>query len=154
MPLWTPLWGPQTLAYHCEADELYFGGAAGGGKSDLLLGLAGTAHRKSLILRRESTQLQELILRSHELFDGVGRFNGATDTWRLPGGRMIELAGCKDESSKQKWKGRSHDLKAFDELSDFTESQYLFITAWNRTTLEGQRCRIVGAGNPPHDRRG
>jgi hypothetical protein len=62
---------------------------------------------------------------------------------------MIELAGCKEEASKQKWKGRAHDLKAFDELPDFTESQYLFITAWNRTTTEGQRCRIVAAGNPP-----
>jgi hypothetical protein len=149
IPIWAPLPGPQRLAYHTQADELFYGGAAGGGKSDLLLGLASTAHLKSLILRREGTQLQELILRSHELFDGVGRFNGATNTWRLPGGRMIELAGCKDEASKQKWKGRAHDLKAFDELPDFTESQYLFVTAWNRTTAEGQRCRIVGAGNPP-----
>jgi len=148
VPLWAPLPGPQTFAYHSQADELFYGGAAGGGKSDLLLGLAGNAHQKSLILRRESTQLQELILRSHELFGDVGRFNGALDTWRLPG-RMIEMAGCKLEQSKQKWKGRAHDLKAFDELSDFTETQYLFITAWNRTTVEGQRCRIVGAGNPP-----
>jgi Terminase large subunit, T4likevirus-type, N-terminal len=149
LPLWAPLPGPQTLAYHTQADELFYGGAAGGGKSDLLLGLAGTAHSKSLILRRESTQLQELLHRSHDLFEGVGRFNGALNTWRLPAGRMIELAGCKLEQSKQKWKGRAHDLKAFDELPDFTESQYLFITAWNRTTVQGQRCRIVGAGNPP-----
>ncbi|HEV3443121.1 MAG TPA: hypothetical protein VG099_00695 [Gemmataceae bacterium] len=149
VPLWTPLYGPQTLAYHTAADELFYGEAAGGGKSDLLLGLAGTAHRKSLILRREGTQLQELILRSHEIFGGIGRFNGALDMWRLPGDHLIEMAGCKDEKSKQKWKGRAHDLKAFDELSDFTESQYLFITAWNRTTVEGQRCRIIGAGNPP-----
>src|SRR5260370_42510237 len=105
IPLWVPQPGPQTLGYNSQADELFYGGAAGGGKSDLLLGLAGTRHRKSLILRREGTQLQELIQRSHELFDGVGKFNGSLDTWRLPGGRMIELAGCKDEASKQKWKG-------------------------------------------------
>jgi len=149
IPLWAALPGPQTLAYHCQADELFYGGAAGGGKSDLLLGLAGTAHRKSLILRRESTQLQELIQRSHEIFGERGRYNGLTGTWRLNSVRMIEMAGCKHEQSKQKWKGRAHDLKAFDELPDFSESQYLFITAWNRTTVEGQRCRIVGAGNPP-----
>jgi len=88
-------------------------------------------------------------LRSHELFHDLGRFNGVTGVWRLPNGRMIEMAGCEQEQSKQKWKGRAHDLKAFDELPDFTESQYLFITAWNRTTTPGQRCRIVGAGNPP-----
>ena len=53
VPLWTPLPGPQTLAYHTPADELFYGGAAGGGKTDLLLGLAATAHHNSLILRRE-----------------------------------------------------------------------------------------------------
>jgi hypothetical protein len=149
VPLWTPLPGPQTLAYHTPADELFYGGAAGGGKSDLLLGLAATSHLKSLILRRESTQLQELIQRSHDLFSGNGKFNGTFNTWKLANGRMLEMAGVKDEQNKQRWKGRAHDLKCFDELSDFTESQYLFITAWNRTTTLGQRCRIVGAGNPP-----
>jgi hypothetical protein len=36
--------GPQTEAYFCEADELFYGGQAGGGKTDLLIGLALTAH--------------------------------------------------------------------------------------------------------------
>jgi len=57
----------------------------GGGKSDLLFGLAGTAHSKSLILRCESTQLQELILRSYEIFGERCRVNALTGTWRLPG---------------------------------------------------------------------
>jgi hypothetical protein len=39
---WTPLKGPQTLALESEADVLGFGGAAGPGKSTLLLGLAVT----------------------------------------------------------------------------------------------------------------
>jgi hypothetical protein len=151
-PVWTPYQGPQALGYDCQADELFYGGAAGGGKSDLLLGLAGTSHRKSLILRRQSTQLRELIDRAHQLFSDFGRFNGSTATWRIRTAgvdRTIELAGVKDEQDKQKWKGRAHDLKAFDELPDFSESQYMFITAWNRTVTLGQRCRVVGAGNPP-----
>src|SRR5262249_18772578 len=117
-PVWTPYQGPQALGYDSLADELFYGGAAGGGKSDLLLGLAGTRHRKSLILRRESTQLRELIDRAHQLFNDFGRFNGSTGTWRIRTGgvnRAIELAGVKDEQDKQKWKGRAHDLKAFDE---------------------------------------
>jgi hypothetical protein len=31
-PLWTPNDGPQTEAYYCTADELFYGGSAGGGK--------------------------------------------------------------------------------------------------------------------------
>jgi len=48
---WVPNPGPQTQAYYCEADELFYGGQAGGGKSDLSIGLALTAHERSLILR-------------------------------------------------------------------------------------------------------
>jgi hypothetical protein len=37
----------------------------------------------------------------------------------------------------------------FDEVSDFSETQYTFIIGWNRSTRPGQRCRVVAAGNPP-----
>jgi hypothetical protein len=116
----------------------------------LLLGLAATQHRKSLILRKEATQLKELVQQSFDLIGQQGKFNGSSKTWRdLPGGRSIELGGCPDEKAKQRYKGRAHDLKCFDEVSDFTESQYTFISAWTRTVTPGQRCRIVAAGNPP-----
>lgn len=151
-PLWIPQTGPQTLAYLSQADELFYGGSAGGGKSDLLLGLASTAHRRSLILRRQSTQLRELTDRVQEVCGGVGRWrsSGHGGLMRdLPGDRRIELDGCEYEQDKEKFKGRPHDLKAFDELSDFSETQFDFISAWNRTVFRGQRCRKVGAGNPP-----
>jgi hypothetical protein len=37
---WSPNPGPQAQAFACEADELFYGGQAGGGKTDLGLGLA------------------------------------------------------------------------------------------------------------------
>ncbi len=49
---WIPNPGPQTLAYHSEADEVFFGGNPGGGKSALGIGLAITQHTNSLLLRR------------------------------------------------------------------------------------------------------
>jgi hypothetical protein len=147
---WKPLPGPQTLAFHTAADELFYGGAAGGGKSDLLLGLGLKSHRKSIIFRREYPQLKELLLRSHEVYGTLGRFNGQQNIWRgLPGGRVVEFGAVQMESDKNKYKGRAHDLKGWDELPDFTEGQFRFINAWNRTTDAGQRCRVVGAGNPP-----
>ena len=36
LPLWRPQPGPQTLAYESPADILFYGGAAGGGKTDLV----------------------------------------------------------------------------------------------------------------------
>ena len=37
----------------------------------------------------------------------------------------------------------------FDELCDFTETQYTFIIGWNRSADPSQRCRVVAASNPP-----
>ena len=43
---------PQREAYRSKADLLLYGGAAGGGKTDLLLGLALMEHACSVIFRR------------------------------------------------------------------------------------------------------
>src|SRR3990167_10135898 len=50
---WHPNPGPQTEAYYSKADCLLYGGAPGGGKSQLLLGCAFNCHQRSLIMRRE-----------------------------------------------------------------------------------------------------
>ena len=41
---WIPNLGPQTEGYETLADETFYGGQAGGGKSDLILGLALNEH--------------------------------------------------------------------------------------------------------------
>jgi hypothetical protein len=148
--IWTPYKGrPQEQAYYSEADELFYGGAAGGGKSDLLLGLSATAHYKSIIFRREFPQFEHLIERSHELFDGIGIYNEQKSLWRLQNGRQIKFAAVQYMSSVSKFQGRPHDLIGFDEISNFLEMQYLFLSGWARTVVQGQRVRRVCAGNPP-----
>lgn len=149
--LWYPLEVPQALAYLSPANELFFGGKAGAGKSDLGLGLGLTQHVKTLYLRREATQLREATTRLQELLRPTDRWRGIGygGLLRTEDGRSIEFAGIKDEKDKQKWKGRAHDLKFWDEVVDFPLSTYQFVNGWNRTTIHDQRCRIVCASNPP-----
>ncbi len=149
-PLWSPLAGPQTKAYESTADILGYGGSAGGGKSFLLLGLSITSHLRSLILRRETAQGRGLIDDARELLGTLGRFNEQTGVWRnLPGGRQIEFGGVKDVPDVHRYKGRPHDLVAFDEADCFTEYQVRFLLGWLRTTVKTQRCRAVLCFNPP-----
>src|SRR5215831_9108087 len=55
---WRPNLGRQTDAYLSSADMLLYGGAAGGGKTDLLLGTALTTAHRSVIFRRAFVDLR------------------------------------------------------------------------------------------------
>jgi hypothetical protein len=147
--LWVPNLGPQTQAYFSEADELLYGGEAGGGKTDLILGLPLTAHTRSLILRRINKDAVKLVERAEQIVGHRTGYSGQWQRWKL-GEKLIEFGGCEQEIDKQRYKGDPHDFYGFDELCDFLESQYRFIIGWNRSTDPKQkRCRVVAATNPP-----
>lgn len=145
---WVPNPGPQSDAFFSEADEVFYGGAAGGGKTDLLLGLALTDHSRSLILRREGTDLGAIESRMEEIIGGRTGYNGTLKILKRDG-KFLELSSCPHEKDKFAFQGQPHDLKAFDEITQFTLSQFKYIIGWNRSTKPGQRCRVVCAGNPP-----
>jgi hypothetical protein len=148
---WAPNEGPQYDAWSSEADEVFYGGQAGGGKTDLLIGLGLIGHHDSLILRRVNDDVKDVTKRAREILDEHGygyRFNGQDRSLQFKG-HVIRFAGCQYEEDKERFKGRAKDFYGFDEIGDFTRSQYKFITAWNRSTRQGQRCRVVAAGNPP-----
>lgn len=151
---WVPLPGPQTQAIQSEADVLFYGGAAGGGKTDLLLGLASKEHRRSIIFRRESTQLKGIEDRASEMYLNMGRYNGQDGIWRFNDGRRIEFGSCKDPGDERKYQGRAHDLKGFDEITHFLKSQFVYLGGWLRSADPSQRCRVVCTGNPPTDAEG
>lgn len=145
------LLSPQQAAVETEADELFFGGAPGGGKTMLALGLALTQHRNSIIFRRQYAQLrgsEGIIEKSREIIGTRGHYAGNMWT-RLPGERTLEFGSMQYEWDKEKYKGRAHDLKLFDEIPDFSRTQYLYVGGWLRTSIPGQRTRIVCTGNPP-----
>lgn len=146
------------LAYKSQAHYLFYGGAAGGGKTDLMLGLAGTQHLSSIIFRRDAKQLQKIEKRALQLFGHVGDYHGSDMVWTIKDRgdiiREIELAGVHDIGDEQKYMGWPNDLKGFDEVSHFTEYQFRFLSGWTRTTVPGQRTRVIAAGNPPTDAEG
>ncbi len=96
------------LSNRGAADELFYGGQAGGGKTDLGLGLALTAHKRSLILRRIHKDAVKLVERVAEILGNRDGYNGQLQRWKL-GHRVIEFAGCDHEDDKQRFKGDPHD---------------------------------------------
>ena len=105
---WAPQDGPQTHAYQSEADVI--GSAArraissDGGKSDLLLGLAGLRHQRSIIFRRVFVFARPDPERSREIFNqqdvshARDSFNEQLHLWRLADGRLIEFGSAQHEA--------------------------------------------------------
>jgi hypothetical protein len=156
-PVWQPQDGPQRQAFESQADIIGYGGAAGGGKSDLALGMAGTQHRRSIIFRQVFPSLRGMIERSREIFNADTRphqkdsYNESLHVWRLDGGRMIEFGAIQYEGDRKKHQGQPRDFMAFDEATEFPESTIRFIMGWNRTTTPGQHCQVLLTFNPPMD---
>jgi hypothetical protein len=154
--LWTPIPdSPQARAYESDADIIGFGGGAGGGKSAMIIGYAITKHRNSLLLRREATQVRTLWDRLIQFAAGHGRANEGLHILRdLPGGRQIQLGGMKDKEDWRAYQGQEYDLMAFDEADQFLEYQVQMVKAWNRTTIAGQKSRLILTFNPPANAEG
>lgn len=148
--LWIPNPGPQTDALNSLAAELFFGGQLGGGKSSMLVGAAVTQHERAIIFRREYSQIQGLIDEATRILGTRDGYNGQEHIWRIPGTKKIlEFGSVPHEHNVERWQGRAHDLKGFDELAHFSRSQYRYLTLWLRSTTPGQRCRIIATGNRP-----
>ncbi len=148
-PVWEPQPGPQSAAYHSEADIVFYGGAAGGGKTELLLGVSITEQEHSIIFRREAVQLIGIEERMTQILGTRTGYNSQTGVWRLPEGRVLELGSVKEPGDWVKYQGRPHDAKLFDEICHFTEMQFRTLIGWLRTDNPNIRQRVIAAGNPP-----
>lgn len=146
---WIPNPGPQTDAYFSKADVLLFGGQGGGGKTDELLGLALTAHRRSLILRRQYSDLGGITERVVEINGTRTGFNGSSPPKLRTDGRLIEFGACQHPGDEQQWQGQPHDFLGIDEAAQFLKQQVQFLMGWVRSTTPFQRTRVVFGSNPP-----
>ena len=152
-PKAAPQEGPQTDAFNSPADVVGFGGAAGGGKSGLAALMALHSHERTVIFRREKSQMKALIddlVMFHgsdaglNRQDGVFRFGGT----KYPK-KVIEWSGLSQPGDENVWRGRPHDLIVFDEATEIPFNKIKFVIGWLRSTTPGQRCRILMTFNPP-----
>lgn len=147
---WVPNPGPQTEAYFCPADELFYGGEAGGGKTDLLIGLSVTAHTISRLFRRQHKDRLALIDRMAEILGTRAGYNGQDHVWRIPDSdKVVRFGAMSNPGDWEDYQGDPTDLKAWDEITHFRREEYVTVNAWTRTVKKGQRTRVVAAGNPP-----
>jgi hypothetical protein len=136
-------------------DEVFFGGAAGGGKSDAIvieaLRQVHIPNYKALILRKTYKNLTELIEKSQLYYPQAfpkARYNGTMHEWRFPSGAKIIFGNVRDTTYKIDYQGKQYDFIGFDELTHFTYEQYAYICGRNRPSGPGTICYVRATGNP------
>ena len=128
--------------------EALYGGAAGGGKSELLImlpiirGFYQEPRFKGIILRRTYPELEsEIILRSRDWYVHTGaKYNEEKKRWIFPSGAIMQFGHIEYEQDVRKYDTAEYNYVAFDELTSFTEFQYVYLS---RT-----RCRSSSSSLP------
>lgn len=155
--IWAAQPGPQVdaiLATWCP--ELFYGGAAGGGKSDYLLGdflqdvpRYGAAWR-GILFRRTYGELQDLIDRSHELYPQTGaKWNEQKHRWRWPNGATLRFRYLELDKHKSRYQGTSWTWIGWDELTQWaTDGPYRYLRARLRSKHNVPTKRIRSTANP------
>lgn len=115
--------------------EALYGGAAGPGKSDaLLMGALQYASEPSynaILFRRSYQDLmlpEALMARSLEwLMPTNAHWNAKDYFWTFPSGATLSFGYLKSENDKYRYQSAEFQYIGFDELTQFTESQYRYL---------------------------
>lgn len=136
--------------------EGFYGGAAGGGKSELLLllpivrGFYRHPEFKGLILRRTFPELEKsIILRSQKYYSAAGAtYQSQHRRWRFPSGAIVDFGYAEHEKDVRRYDTTEYNYIALDELTSFTEFQYLYLTSRCRTSVSDLPAIVRSASNP------
>jgi predicted phage terminase large subunit-like protein len=140
-----------------DTREALYGGAAGGGKSSALLMAAlrfvDQRDYAALILRRTYPDLSKpgaIMDRAGEwLRQTSARWSDRDKTWTFPSGARLTFGYLQHESDKYQYQGSEFQLVAFDELTQFTETQYAYLFSRLRRAKNSQIPIRMRAGSNP-----
>ncbi|HVQ45111.1 MAG TPA: terminase family protein [Candidatus Saccharimonadia bacterium] len=137
----------------CPAFESGFGGTKGPGKTLAMLMEAtrgvGHSRYRAIIFRRTYKRLQEVMDRAWEWFPPLGaKWNGDHARWTFPSGAMISMRHCENEEDKRIYHGHEYHFMAFDQLEEFSETQYTFLMAQCRSSVPEIKPYLRTTFNP------
>lgn len=152
------VWEPQPRQeafITCPADDVGFGGARGGGKSDGVIGdfidheNTYGEHAIAMAFRRERTQLIELIERAKQILRPIGYGWHEQDKYfRGPKGGRLRFAYLENDSDADAYQGHSYTRLYPEEVGTFPSEAPINKLQATLRSGQGVPCQMKGTCNP------
>ncbi len=117
-----------------DADEVLFGGAAGGGKSygqliDAFVYAMRYEGSKQILFRRTYPELEKSIIRTAlEMYPrNIAKYHKTEHSFTFINGGILDFGYIDAESDVFKYQSAEYDVIRFDELTHFTEQMYVYM---------------------------
>jgi hypothetical protein len=152
------MWLPsprQKIALSSPVCELFYGGAAGGGKTDFLIAdflkhLNEWGDKwNGILFRKTYPELEGIIRRSLQIYPLLGaRFKSGDKVWEFPNGARLALRHLDNEYDVTHYQGHEFTWIGFDELGNYPTSYCWTYMMSRARSSAGAPCYLRGTGNP------
>lgn len=151
--MWWPINPQQQAALECQAEFLLFGGASGGGKSDVLCADGMQEYEnpnlRGLLLRKSYGEMNQLMDRMADIYKPFGaRWKGDDHTWIFPSGAKIRTGYMASDLDVGKYQGNPYSWLGVDEAGAQSENRIRKILPWLSSTDPRLRVRARFTANP------
>jgi len=148
----------QRMFHASSADEVLFGGAAGGGKSkaivmDALMRCLRWPGTHAYIFRRTYSELEDTVIKEARSScpEALGKYNAARHEIALVNGSVIHFRHCAHLQDMYNYKGVEIQWLYFDELTSFEAEIYDFLKTRLRARKSLGVTPVVRSSSNPGD---
>lgn len=147
--------GPQTALVKCPIEDIFYGGARGGGKSHgLFLKFLHQqeiyrAHSKAIFFRKTYKELENLIEKGKSILLPLGAdwLEGKT-MFIMPSGATLKMRHLGRDADADDYQGHEYTLAGFDELPNWARPEPIDKIRACLRSPEGVPCQMIATGNP------
>lgn len=150
--IWQPNPGQQSRALSRTENEILYGGARGGGKTDAAivfpLRRIDNPRFRFLVIRRNSGDLKDWVDRAKIMWRGTGA-EFVQGEVRFPSGAKGTFGHLHDSDAYERYQGHEYHNILIEELTHIpTEELYLKLIGSCRSTVDGLKPQVFCTTNP------
>jgi hypothetical protein len=154
--VWKPQAGPQKALFDCPADEVFFGGARGGGKTDGVLGKWGNKALKygsafnAIMFRRTLPSQDDAWERAKQIYRQVGAsfVEGNVKAIRFPAGGRTRFRYIESVSDAEAYQGQNVSDVWVEEVGQYPDPRPIDRLNGILRSPHGIPTQMILTGNP------